>query len=77
MKSELPKSNDDLETPIAEQVLPWQQIRSCRYFRAKQVSDYLHGLEINEVHYDGAKDEDTILLIVGIGPATATPADAK
>lgn len=28
----------------------------------------------NEVHYDGAKDEDTILQIVGIGPATATPA---
>lgn len=31
----------------------------------------------NEVHYDGAKDEDTILQIVGIGPATATPALAK
>jgi hypothetical protein len=28
----------------------------------------------NEVHYDGAKDEDTILQIVGIGPATSTPA---
>jgi hypothetical protein len=28
----------------------------------------------NEIHYDGAKDEDTILQIVGIGPATATPA---
>lgn len=30
-----------------------------------------------EVHYDGAKDEDNILQIVGIGPATATPAVAK
>ncbi|MDD1622632.1 MAG: cupin domain-containing protein [Methylococcaceae bacterium] len=28
----------------------------------------------SEVHYDGAKDEDTILQIVGIGPATSTPA---
>jgi len=27
----------------------------------------------NEVHYDGAKDGDTILQIVGIGPATSTP----
>jgi len=31
----------------------------------------------NEVHYDGAKDEDTILQIVGIGPATSKPATAK
>ncbi|AMK79227.1 MULTISPECIES: cupin domain-containing protein [Methylomonas] len=31
----------------------------------------------NEIHYDGAKDEDTILQIVGIGPATSTPAPAK
>jgi quercetin dioxygenase-like cupin family protein len=30
-----------------------------------------------EVHYDGARDEDTILQIVGIGPATSTPAAAK
>jgi quercetin dioxygenase-like cupin family protein len=30
-----------------------------------------------EVHYDGTKDEDTILQIVGIGPATSTPAAAK
>lgn len=28
----------------------------------------------NEIHYDGAKDGDTILQIVGMGPATATPA---
>jgi len=27
-----------------------------------------------EVHYDGARDGDVILQIVGIGPATATPA---
>ena len=31
----------------------------------------------NEVHYDGAKDGDTILQIVGMGPATATPAATK
>ncbi|MGJ0484712.1 MAG: cupin domain-containing protein [Methylomicrobium sp.] len=31
----------------------------------------------NEIHYDGAKDEDTILQIVGIGPATSTPAQVK
>jgi hypothetical protein len=31
----------------------------------------------NEVHYDGAKEEDTVLQIVGMGPATATHAAAK
>lgn len=31
----------------------------------------------NEVHYDGAKDGDTILQIFGIGSATSTPAAAK
>jgi len=30
-----------------------------------------------QVHYDGAKDEDTLLEIVGEGPATATPAEVK
>lgn len=30
-----------------------------------------------KVHYDGAKDEDAVLLIVGEGPATATPAEEK
>ncbi len=30
-----------------------------------------------QVHYDGAKGEDAVLLIVGEGPATATPAEAK
>jgi hypothetical protein len=30
-----------------------------------------------QVHYDGAKDEDAVLLIVGEGPATATPAEVK
>ena len=31
-----------------------------------------------QVHYDGAKDEETVLLIVGEGPATSTPVeDAK
>jgi hypothetical protein len=31
----------------------------------------------NQVHWDGAKDEDTILLIMGEGPATSTRAEAK
>jgi quercetin dioxygenase-like cupin family protein len=30
-----------------------------------------------QVHYDGAKDEDAILLIVGEGPGTSTPAEVK
>jgi len=30
-----------------------------------------------QVHYDGAKDGDTVLEIVGEGPATATPAETK
>jgi hypothetical protein len=30
-----------------------------------------------EVHWDGAKDEDTVLLIMGEGPATATLAEEK
>ena len=30
-----------------------------------------------QIHYDGAKDGDTVLEIVGMGPATATPAEAK
>jgi quercetin dioxygenase-like cupin family protein len=29
------------------------------------------------VHYDGAKDEDAVLLIVGMGPGTSTPAETK
>ena len=30
-----------------------------------------------EIHYDGAKDEPCVLEIVGMGPATATPAEQK
>ena len=30
-----------------------------------------------QVHFDGAKDEDAVLLIVGEGPATSTPAEVK
>ena len=30
-----------------------------------------------QIHYDGAKDGDTVLEIVGEGPATATPAEDK
>ena len=29
------------------------------------------------IHYDGAKDEEAVLEIVGEGPATATPAEVK
>ena len=31
----------------------------------------------NQIHYDGAKDEECILQIVGIGPATSMPAEQK
>jgi hypothetical protein len=31
----------------------------------------------NEIHYDGAKDAECILQIVGIGPATSVPAEQK
>jgi quercetin dioxygenase-like cupin family protein len=30
-----------------------------------------------QVHFDGAKDEDAVLVIVGEGPATSTPAEVK
>jgi hypothetical protein len=30
-----------------------------------------------EIHYDGARDVECVLLIVGMGPATATPAEQK
>jgi hypothetical protein len=30
-----------------------------------------------QIHYDGAKDEEVVLEIVGEGPQTATPAEAK
>ena len=30
-----------------------------------------------EVHYDGAKDADVVLEIVGMGPETLTPAETK
>ena len=30
-----------------------------------------------QIHYDGAKDEEAILEIVGMGPATSTPAEVK
>jgi len=31
----------------------------------------------NQIHYDGAKDAECILQIVGIGPATSMPAEQK
>jgi hypothetical protein len=30
-----------------------------------------------QIHYDGAKDGDVVLQILGQGPATSTPAEAK
>ncbi len=30
-----------------------------------------------QIHYDGAKDGDVTLMIVGMGPATSTPAEQK
>ena len=30
-----------------------------------------------EIHYDGARDEECVLMITGMGPATGTPAEAK
>lgn len=30
-----------------------------------------------QIHYDGAKDEEAVLEIVGEGPATATPAEQR
>ncbi len=29
------------------------------------------------IHYDGAKDGDTIIMLHGVGPATSTPAEQK
>ena len=31
----------------------------------------------NQIHYDGAKDEECIIQVWGIGPATSTPAEKK
>jgi hypothetical protein len=30
-----------------------------------------------QIHYDGAKDDEVTLEIVGMGPATSTPAEVK
>ena len=30
-----------------------------------------------KIHYDGAKDEDAVIQLTGIGPATSTPAERK
>ena len=30
-----------------------------------------------QIHYQGAKDEEVTILVVGQGPATATPAEEK
>jgi len=31
----------------------------------------------NKIHYDGAKDEEVVIQVWGMGPATATPAEKK
>ena len=31
----------------------------------------------NKVHYDGAKDEETVIQVWGMGPATSTPAERR
>ena len=31
----------------------------------------------NKVHYDGAKNEETVIQVWGMGPATATPAEKR
>ena len=31
----------------------------------------------SKVHYDGAKDEETVIQVWGIGPATSTPAEKR
>jgi hypothetical protein len=31
----------------------------------------------NKVHYDGAKSEETIIQVWGMGPATSTPAEKR
>jgi hypothetical protein len=33
--------------------------------------------ENRSLHYDGAKDEDTVIQIWGIGPAASTPAEKR
>lgn len=33
--------------------------------------------EANQLHYDGAKDEDCVILIVGMGPANSTQSKGK
>ena len=30
-----------------------------------------------KVHYDGAKDEEVVIQVWGMGPATSTPAEKK
>ena len=30
-----------------------------------------------KVHYDGAKDEETVIQVWGMGPATSTPAEKR
>jgi hypothetical protein len=38
-------------------------------------SDVIH--YAGKVHYDGAKNEETIIQVWGMGPATATPAEKR
>jgi hypothetical protein len=31
----------------------------------------------NKIHYDGAKNEECVIQVWGMGPATSTPAEQK
>jgi len=31
----------------------------------------------NKIHYDGAKNEDVVIQVWGMGPATSTPAEKR
>ncbi len=46
-------------------------------FLQRRVSAPAASLRLGMLHYDGAKDADVVLEIVGMGPETLTPAEAK
>jgi hypothetical protein len=46
-------------------------VRHARFRSAGRSSD----ARVKQVHWDGAKDEDAVLMIMGEGPATSTPVE--
>lgn len=34
-------------------------------------------LAVGKVHFDGAKDEEVVIQVWGMGPATSTPAEKR